>query len=592
MRLSVFNKNAIVLLALTIPVLLVYAYSYSTSTGVVQQEKINSNAARLSFFLRELNEGLDQLWKIAFVISEDPDFLELRHAKEFRSDFEMLRARKLAEGKLKLQSNSLVWSNEITVYSPETEIGVSSGTFRTADTERLLRHGYDSWTAEQRMGGDGAQLYFVRHMLHPFALEGEPSEAGMIVEVAIASGSLSGMLRRFQEGSAGLPFLYSPDNKPIAGNPGKTEMIEQAIAGLDEAALADEGYSFVTLDDRKYIMNYAKSAALGWYLIDLTPVRDMLAPISNIRNLFYVTIGLLLLFGILSVSYLYRSVQLPISQLMNGIKRLKRGEYSVRMTAERHNEFDYLLVQFNLMAEQIQHLIEKVYEERFRRQDAQLRQLQSQINPHFLYNNFAFIQSMAQLDNKKAIVAVTHHLSKYYRYTTRVDQPLVKLSDELSLIRNYLEIYKMQIHRLHYRLNVPETMGRFAIPRLIVQPIVENAVKYGIEAKEDAGEIRIAGVENERAFLIVVEDSGTGLSPGEIAGLRARLEEESSDGRRSYGLWNIHHRLRKLYGEEAGLDFAKSLLGGLLVTLTIPKAGLLQEGTSMEEVRDAGRIDR
>ncbi|QJD82372.1 sensor histidine kinase [Cohnella herbarum] len=591
MRLSVFNKNAIVLLALAIPVLLVYGYSHSVSTGVVQQEKISSNANRLSFFLRELNEGLDQLWKIAFVIAEDPDFLELRHVSDFRSDFERLRARKLATEKLMIQSSALVWNNEISVYSPETGVGVSTNPFRPADAEQLLQRGYESWVPEFRSGSAGEQLYFIRHMLHPFLVDGDPSKAGMVVEVAIASGSMSEMLDRFQEGSAGLPFLYTPSHDPITGSGGRSDLIEHAVAALKGTALADRGYSFVSLDGRKYIMNYDKSSALGWYLIDLTPVGDLLAPISNIRNLFYVTIGLLLLLGIISVSFLYRSVQLPIVQLMNGIKRLKRGEYSTRMIAKRNNEFDYLLVQFNLMAEEIQHLIEKVYSERFDRQDAQLKQLQSQINPHFLYNSFAFIQSMAQLDNKKAIVAVTQHLSKYYRYTTRVDLPFAELSEEMALISNYLEIYKMQIHRLIYRIDMPESMGRLVIPRLIVQPIVENAIKYGVEAKEGVGEIRITGSESASAFRIVVEDSGMGMSHTEVADLETSMEE-TPEGRGSYGLWNIHQRLRRFYGTETGLVFSQSPLGGLLVEINIPKSGRQQDETSKEEVGHAGHFDR
>src|SRR5690606_27492931 len=198
--------------------------------------------------------------------------------------------------------------------------------------------------------------------------------------------------------------------------------------------------------------------------------------------------------------------------------------------------------------------------------DATLKQLQSQINPHFLYNNFAFIQSMTQMGNKDAVIAFTQHLSQYYRYTTRTEMTSTALYEELNLIQNYLEIQQMQMLRLEYDINVPQSLLDLEIPRLIIQPVVENAIVHGIEKSLDSGLIRVTGKKEGEYAVIVIEDNGKGLSEEELERLRAVMARPMQD-EMGFGLWNIHQQLL-LYNEDGqGLVFGVSALGGLKVEL-------------------------
>lgn len=221
------------------------------------------------------------------------------------------------------------------------------------------------------------------------------------------------------------------------------------------------------------------------------------------------------------------------------------------------------------MAEEIEELIGKVYAEQLRTREANLKWLQSQINPHFLYNCFALIRSLTRLGKTDSVLRLTTHLGKYYRYTTRIERQIVTLGEELELIKSYLEIQNMHIPSLSYRIDVPEPMRALEIPRLLLQPIVENAVVHGIEPSGRDGTVRIAGEQTGGLNIVTVEDDGVGMSAERLRALRAELEHPSGDDA-GCALRNIRERLVLQFGEEARLEFDSRENGGTTVRVVWP----------------------
>jgi two-component system sensor histidine kinase YesM len=246
---------------------------------------------------------------------------------------------------------------------------------------------------------------------------------------------------------------------------------------------------------------------------------------------------------------------------------LKRGDLSTRIEYRSNNEFGYLIQRFNEMAERIQVLVEDVYAEKIRSRDATLKQLQSQINPHFLYNSLFFIINSAELEDRESVVMMAQNLAEFYRYTTRVENQSVKLKDELNLVRHYLSIQTLRMHRLESVISVPDEMLEENMPRLILQPLVENAIVHGIEHREGGGCITIAGLQDPEFNRIMVEDNGAGLPDKKLQALRSQLKEQMND-EIGCGTWNVHHRLLYQFGEGSGLTFEQVLGGGLRVTVT------------------------
>lgn len=338
------------------------------------------------------------------------------------------------------------------------------------------------------------------------------------------------------------------------------------VKRLEQEQLKQSENRTVNINGESYSVNIVYSDKMGWYLIDYMPLSEILHPIQTSNRLFYFAIGALLLMSCLVAYLLYVQVQVPVRLLVGGFQRLKQGDYSARVEIKGKNEFSFLSGRFNSMVEQIQKLIENVLMEKIHVREARLKQLQSQINPHFFYNCFSFITSMAKLDNMGAVVGMSHNLSRYYRYTTRQERDLVALSEETEFVTHYLEIQKMRMSRLQYEVHIPPQMRKRDLPPLVLQPLVENAVIHGIEPVSKEGLVRITGTCNGRVMTLTVEDDGKGMTPEEIIVLENKLGK-AMDEEMGCGLWNVHQRMRLRFGEDAGLTIAPSSLGGLQVKL-------------------------
>jgi two-component system sensor histidine kinase YesM len=252
------------------------------------------------------------------------------------------------------------------------------------------------------------------------------------------------------------------------------------------------------IDKQQYLVSYVKSTQLDWYLVDYVPVQKILSPITMTRKLFYISIGLLLMMSVLASFILYRNVQIPIGKMIQSVQKVKRGDLSARIDYKAKNEFDFLIQRFNEMATQIQVLVEDVYAEKIRSREATLKQLQSQIHPHFLYNSLFFIINSAEMEDKESVVAMSQNLAEFYRYTTRVEKQVVRLQEEVNFVIHYLNIQRLRIHRLVYDIRIPDDMLNESVPRLILQPLVENAILHGIERSTESDHITIKGEQDVR----------------------------------------------------------------------------------------------
>lgn len=570
---NIFTKVIIVIVLMLIPIIFMYDSSNKTSTGVVEQELLQINLNRIRFFVEQMDVEADRLWRAAFVVAADPDTQQLQLQSATEASYSILASKRLLLQKLDMQSTSFEWTNDFTVYSPLSDVVVSTNLKQNYDADYFKDAIQQSWDYRVIVADRGPEKAFVRNLITPYQSLAKRGDPNLYVEVTFTSESLVKMLERFMQGSVGQPFLYHPGYVPIIPRDLDPELTGAMAEQFDiiKAKNPTEGSAKITFHNEPYLVNYVPSASLdGWYMVDFQPMKKVLAPIDHSKRMFYASGLLLLLMGIASAALLYRNVQKPINDLIRAVKSLRRGAYDHRIKLGPHNEFHYLIEQFNLMSEDIQTLIDKVYAEQLHAKESSLKHLQAQINPHFLYNNFAYIQSMAQLDRTKVIVAFTQHLSQYYRYTTRTEQQLTSLAEEMELIRNYLEIHRMQSERLHFHEHIEETMMSILMPRLLLQPLVENAIVHGMEGKIGKFEIVITGNRTEEGWQLIVEDNGVGMQQADLESLRHTLSLQASADR-SLGLRNVHQRLRHYFGQSSGLLIEHSNLGGLRVALMMIK---------------------
>ncbi|GIQ69626.1 histidine kinase [Xylanibacillus composti] len=567
-RMNTFTKITVIIVMLLVPILAVYIYSNQTSIRVVEEQLIQSNFNRLSFFLRQMDNISEQIWRSSYLMLEDPDAIRMQNqAMDNRTLVSLLSRQAVVEDLEKLRT-SLPWDVELTIYAPETELVVTTTRKRDYDFSYFESNYSLQWSYRLLNLNGENEAYMVRHMTKPFAMEMNQEAMGLILEVAVPEREIANLLEQLRADGPGEPIFYHMDYGAVGSPSAKAEQLASYEELLRTVVLQDQGHEIVEIGRIAYLMNYARSETLNWYLIDMIPLESIMQPIEHTMLLFYLTVALLLCIGLVCASLLYRNVQMPIHRLTRGVQRLRRGEYAFRLTGKIPDEFAYLFSEFNVMSSEIQTLIEKVYVEQINVRKAKLRQLQAQINPHFLYNNFNFIQSMAQMDNKEAVIAFTQHLSHYYRYTTRMGDGLTTLREELSLVQSYLEIHKMQMERLAYDVDVDEALMSASFPPLLLQPVVENAVVHGIENRLGDGYIRIRGEQTAQGFQLIVEDNGKGMTPMELRRQSQQLLQDSME-EEGCGLRNVHQRLQHMFDPRSGLALAESPFGGLRVTLQV-----------------------
>ncbi len=580
---NMYTKVVMLLLLVLIPVFFLFSYSFRVSTGVIQNSLKTNNFNNLGFLVKQMDGLIYRLSTNAITFSNDPLISELRYYQKETSLFDQLRIVQLLQAQIDLQGNISPWNRELTIFLKDRKMVISnSSAMFEYDVTKIPAETPNSWRYRPSDSPDRSQ--FVFFTVHPFSNIKQLKEADVIVQIGFQAIHLRNMLDDYKSNGKGDPFLYNPTFGVLANHSANLAHMEQLARYLKGRQLGDRLVGeTVTLDERDYLISYQRSDSLDWYLIDYIPLQDVLAPITETRNLFYGSTFLLLVFSVYAAFILYRHVQIPIRRLTQSLYKIKKGDYSTRLgQPSGGKEMVFLFDKFNDMAQQIQDLVERVYEERIQSRQAQLKQLQSQINPHFLYNCLFFIKSSAVLGDQESVVAMSLNLGEYFRYTTRLAQQSPSLGEELQMVGNYLFIQNLRMSRIRYEIRVPEDMADIPVPRLFLQPIVENAILHGIEPSEQGGQILIAGEREDGSVRITVEDDGGGLSDKAMGELNFKIKSKEED-ELSCGLWNVSKRLQLMYGEGAGIRLSRSSLGGLKVTVVFE---------TREENGDVQSLDR
>ena len=215
---------------------------------------------------------------------------------------------------------------------------------------------------------------------------------------------------------------------------------------------------------------------------------------------------------------------------------------------------------------------EQVKEEQKQLRKAEFELLQAQINPHFLYNTLDAIVWSAESGNQKQVVSMVGSLSEFFRTSLNKGKEIVSIKEELQHVTSYLEIQQIRYQDiLSYEINVAKDIYNYSIPKITIQPIVENALYHGIKNRRGGGKITITGAENENGFAIHVRDNGAGMDENRLKEVRDSLLQDSSDKSAIYGLYNVNERIRLNFGDEYGITIDSKLDKGTDVTIYLPK---------------------
>ncbi|MFC4598355.1 cache domain-containing sensor histidine kinase [Cohnella hongkongensis] len=364
------------------------------------------------------------------------------------------------------------------------------------------------------------------------------------------------------------------------------ELDADALEGLADSS------GILQWDGERYLYAAASSSNTKWRTVSILPYTEAIKESIKIRNML-MWLGAVFLVIVSACSYYLVSGMIkPLSRVMVSMKRVEMGDFKVRLLEKgNRDEISQLSRIFNIMLESVDHLFHRVYQSELREKDSQLQALQAQINPHMLFNTLNIMKALCRKRGLADVSLMIGSLADLFRYSLKDWKRTVSLGEELDYIQNYMRIQELRFSdKLIFRCHVPEPLLACRIARLTLQPLVENAVIYGVEqsleacAVEIRAERGIVRSESEgldlRAILIEVSDTGPGISEERLADLRSRLEkspeDESPNSRNGkaeglgIGLVNVQRRVRLLFGEPFGIRVDGAPDRGFRVRLAVP----------------------
>ena len=265
------------------------------------------------------------------------------------------------------------------------------------------------------------------------------------------------------------------------------------------------------------------------------------------------------------------SITRPFKELSQVTDEIAKGNLSVRANVNTGAEATALSNSMNTMIDKINELLEQVTTEQIRLRKAEFELLQAQINPHFLYNTLDAIIWLAEAGEQKRVVGMVRNLSDFFRTSLNQGKDINSIKEEMLHVKSYLEIQHVRYQDiLSYDIEVPESLYIYSIPKITIQPLVENALYHGIKNKRGMGHISIRGQAGEKDFTITVTDDGIGIDETRLRQVQSGIQNKVLTGKDFYGLYNVCERIRLNFGEEYGI-FIESVYGdGTSVRVILP----------------------
>ena len=359
-------------------------------------------------------------------------------------------------------------------------------------------------------------------------------------------------------------IIYAPDRdmvtKPLS------QLINQPIS-------SSSGHFFTNVQGEPMLANFTVSDYTGWTIIQVIPTRVMYRTTRTL-GLAIILFGFSVLFLAVLISFYFsRRVSEPVVKLSGIVEKIGQGQFNEPVPDFGQDEIGRLSQGIREMSVRLKNLLQRVTTFRLRQKEAQLEFLQSQINPHFLYNALNAVQMKALINQDQEVADMVNALGQFYQMSSFSPHSFVTIEEELNLVHSYLSVIRIRFgESFQCTVNVDARIAKLYCLKLILQPVVENAVFHGLEKKAGLGEIRISATRDEHSVLLTVADNGAGMTPEQLQKIQRALSQD--DNREPVtgmiGLSNVNSRIRLHDGPEYGVQIFSEANIGTSVHIRFP----------------------
>ncbi|MFC4808662.1 sensor histidine kinase [Paenibacillus sp. GCM10023250] len=570
-RNTLFLRLIFTFLLILMPLIILGVYLYQWSIHTAREDIAKTAASQTTFYLTDLENEIERIKLLQFGLLEDEDLNKLTLLWDRMGVIEKTDKINSLRNRLYLVQNSSKYIKEVSVYIKP--IGrVISSVDGVSPLDKTL---YDSVLSVY--GNRSTRIVDWKNGLYLSAAKPSGSPEGrplFIVEIELDQQTLTDALSQFNTypGSGSLLLSANGDIRLASGS--VASFIKEASfyvaqrknPGDHGEARAFGGHSYYTI--------YAGSDKLDMAIYRFIPSEVIRKPLDKFYAWAWLFAAAALVIVAIYAMSTYKFIHKPLLRLVKSFRRVENGDLEQVITHESKDEFGYLYSRFNQMVANLRSLIDQAYRQKLMVQRSELKQLQSQINPHFLFNSLFILNTMARTGDTERVEQFTIQLGEYFRFVTRSASDEISLEQEIHHARTYTDIQLLRFsRRIRARFeDLPMEAAQAKVPRLIVQPIIENAFEHSLERKEENGVIVVRFGYEADEFRIIVEDNGDDLSDEKLIGLSKALTNRDEYAETT-GMVNIHRRLTITYGERGGIRVARSELGGLQVTLHFPWEG-------------------
>lgn len=568
-RTSILTRMIVTFLFVTVPLYVLAVSIYTWAVDTVKTELSNSASSQVNFYMGNLEKDVERIRNLQFDFMFDDDLNQIAALPESMDDVEKVKVLRRIQKKLMSIRDSNALIAETGVFIPSIGKSVYASGVNELNGQQLTALNEDMAQATAKQLVHANEILFLTKKINK---SGQPTFITLVqLSAAKMENQLKSFVDRMDSGllmtdDEGRMLLHTASETGISPN-----VIVNAPTRLTKAPVVDHA------DGNQYIVIGTHSDKLGFSLFKYIPENVIFETVEKYKIWFWFFTACAFLLIVVYSFMTYRLIKRPLNRLIRSFRKVEEGDLDIKIEHDYKDEFNFLYSRFNFMVSRLKHMMEQVYLQKIFAQRSELKLLQSQINPHFLYNSFFILYNMVENEDNDNAKIFTKQLGDYLQYVTRNTFDESPLAAEVNHARNYAEIQARR-YRKRVRLDfhtLPEAYDSLKVPRLILQPLIENAFEHGLANKMKDGQVRVAFVCEPRLLIVSVEDNGEELSEEGLAKLQVLLHSNNEENEVT-GLLNVHRRLQLKYGDSFGLAASRGDMGGLRIEMKISaEEGLL-----------------